>query len=64
MVLFFDMARRSLEERNIRKLLKNSGGSIQVTLPIEFIRELKWRDKQKVVVKKSGSKLIIEDWKR
>jgi antitoxin component of MazEF toxin-antitoxin module len=58
------MARRKLEDRNIRKLLKNSGGSIQVTLPIDSVRELGWRDKQKVVIKKSGNKLIIEDWKK
>jgi antitoxin component of MazEF toxin-antitoxin module len=34
-----------------------------VTLPIELMRELKWREKQKVVVTKRGNKLIIEDWK-
>ena len=56
------MARRKLSERNVRKLLKNSGGSIQITLPIEFIRELKWRDGQKVTVQKVGNRLIIEDW--
>ena len=56
------MARRKLEERDIRKLLKNSGGSIQLTLPIEIIRALKWRDGQKVVVKKRGKGILIEDW--
>jgi hypothetical protein len=58
------MARRKLEDKNIRKLLKNSGGSVQVTLPIEFIRDLKWRNRQKVVIEKSGSKLIISDWEK
>jgi antitoxin component of MazEF toxin-antitoxin module len=57
------MARRKLEDKNIRKLLKNSGGSVMVTLPIEIIRELKWRDKQKVVVTKFGEGLLIKDWK-
>lgn len=58
------MARRKLDDRNVRKLTRTgSGASISVTLPIEFVRELKWRDRQKVVVKKSGKKLIIEDWK-
>tara|TARA_B100000745_G_scaffold291539_1_gene231457 strand:+ start:495 stop:674 length:180 start_codon:yes stop_codon:yes gene_type:complete len=58
------MARKKLEDRNIRKLSKTGGGkSISVTLPIELVRELRWRTKQKVVVRKSGSKLIIEDWK-
>ena len=59
------MARRSLEERNIRKLTRTGRGkSIGLTLPIEMVRELKWRDRQKVVVKKSGKKIIIEDWKK
>jgi antitoxin component of MazEF toxin-antitoxin module len=59
------MARRKLKDRNIRKLNRTGRGkSIMVTLPIEFIRELKWRDKQKVVVTKHGDKLIIEDWKK
>ncbi len=58
------MARRSLKDRNIRKLTKTGGGSISVTLPIELVCELKWRDKQKVVVKKRGGKLVIEDWKK
>ena len=56
--------RRTLDERNIRKITKLAGGSSYgVTLPIEFVRELGWRERQKVVVKKSGKKLIIEDWK-
>jgi virulence-associated protein VagC len=57
------MARRKLEKRNIRKLTRTGGGkSISVTLPIEFVRELKWRDRQKVVIRKSGKKLVIADW--
>lgn len=59
------MARRSLEERNIRKLTRTGRGkSVSLTLPIEFIRELRWKDRQKVTVRKSGKKLIIEDWKK
>ncbi len=57
------MPRRRIENRNIRKLSKSGGGvSISLTLPIEIVRELKWRDNQKVVVKKVGKKIIIEDW--
>ena len=59
------MARRKLEDRNIRKLTRTGrAASISVTLPIELVRELNWRDKQKVVVTKRGKKLIIEDWKK
>lgn len=58
-----NMARRALNERNIRKLTRTGRGqSVSVTLPIEFIRNLGWRDRQKVVVSQKGKKLIIEDW--
>ncbi|MBP9843113.1 MAG: hypothetical protein KBC62_03850 [Candidatus Pacebacteria bacterium] len=58
------MARQKIGESNIRKLTRTGGGkSIGVTLPIEYIRELGWKDRQKVVVKKQGQKLVIEDWK-
>jgi len=63
-VFFLYMARRKLEEREVRKLYKNSGGSIQVTIPIELVRDLKWRAGQKVVVKKRGEGILIEDWKK
>lgn len=59
------MARRALHERNIRKLTKTGRGkSMSVTIPIDFVRELGWRDRQKVVFAKKGKKLIIEDWER
>jgi len=58
------MARRNLGDRNIRKLTKSGGKSISVTLPIEIVRELKWRSKQKVVVEKKGKSIIIKDWNK
>ena len=54
--------RRKLADKNIRKILRN-GDSYAVTIPIELMRALKWREKQKVVVKKRGKGLIIVDWK-
>jgi len=58
------MPTRKMEDKNIRKLTKVGKQSIAVTIPIEIFRALGWREKQKVIVKKSGSKLIIEDWKK
>ena len=59
------MARRKMADRNIRKLTRMGGGrSIGVTLPIEMVKELKWREKQKVVIDKKGSRIIIKDWKK
>jgi len=57
------MARRKLADRNIRKIIKN-GDSYAVTIPIEIMKEFKWKEKQKVVVKKSGKKIIIRDWSK
>jgi hypothetical protein len=40
------MARRKLEDKNIRKLFRvGRGHTMAVTLPIELVRELKWREK-------------------
>ncbi len=59
------MARRKLKEKNIRKLTRMGGGrSLGLTLPIEIMRELKWRERQKIKVRKVGSRIILEDWKK
>ena len=58
------MADKKSTEKNIRKLTKLGKKSIGLTLPIEMVRDLGWKEKQKVVVKKSGNKLIISDWKK
>jgi hypothetical protein len=57
------MARRPLDERFIRKLSRHPHGTMFVSIPKEFIDALKWKGKQKVIFKKSGKRLIIEDWK-
>ncbi len=58
------MARRPLKEKNIRKLTRSGGGkSLGLTLPIEMVQKLGWRERQKVLVKLKGSKIIVEDWK-
>ena len=54
------------KEIRIRKLIKTGRGkSFCLTLPISFIRKLKWREHQKliVVLDKRGKKIIIKDWK-
>jgi bifunctional DNA-binding transcriptional regulator/antitoxin component of YhaV-PrlF toxin-antitoxin module len=59
------MPRRKLENKNIRKIIKVGGGkSYSIVIPIEMIRSLKWKEKQKVVVKQRGKKITIEDWKK
>ncbi len=58
------MPTQKLKNRNIRKITKLGKGSLAVTLPVELVGELKWKEKQKVRVTRKGSKLIISDWKR
>ena len=58
------MSRRKLGEQSIRKLQKVGNGSVSVTLPIELVRGLRWREKQKVTIRRKGKRLIIEDWKK
>jgi antitoxin component of MazEF toxin-antitoxin module len=57
------MAMQSQKNKNIRKLIKLAGKSLVVSLPMEYVEELKWKAKQKVVVTKKGRHLIIKDWK-
>lgn len=61
------MARRKIQNRNIRSLTKISGGySYGITLPIEVIREFGWRERQKLKIKvyKKSKRIIIEDWEK
>ncbi len=53
--------RRKLNEKDTRKIFK-TGSSYAVTIPMEVMNELKWREKQKVIVKKRGQGVLIVDW--
>ena len=57
------MASRKLEKRNVRNIQRFKE-SYYVTLPIEIVRELKWKERQKVVVKMRGRVIAIADWKK
>ena len=54
---------RKSSEKNIRKLTKAGKVSLSLTIPCELAVELGWRDNQKVVVKKRGQGISVEDWK-
>jgi len=57
------MANKKSTEANIRKLIKSGNGSIGLTLPIGLVRGLKWKEKQRVVVKKIKGGLVIRDFR-
>ncbi len=52
-----------LKNKNIRKITKIAKHSFSITLPIELVDKLGWKEHQKVVVKQKGKHLIIKDWK-
>ena len=47
---------------NVRKIQKNNQGTYLISIPKDLMRELKFRDNQRVVVKKYGRGIMIEDW--
>jgi virulence-associated protein VagC len=57
------MEKNTISHTKTRKLSKvASGQSYSVTLPIEFVRHLKWRERQKLDITLEGDTLIIKDW--
>lgn len=58
------MANKKIGKENIRKLTHVGRTSLAVTIPVEIVKKLNWRERQKVVVKLSGKKIIIQDWKK
>ena len=56
--------KKAVADKNTRKLTKLGGKSIGLTLPIDMVRELGWREKQKVVVTRVRGGVLIKDWKK
>lgn len=56
--------KKAISDKGIRKLTKLGGKSIGLTLPIELVRELGWREKQKVVVTRVRGGVMVKDWKK
>jgi hypothetical protein len=56
------MISKKLNEKNIRKLAKIGKQSVGVTLPIEDVRTLGWRVKQKLTIKRIKGGFEVRDW--
>lgn len=52
-----------LKNKEIRKITKVAGHSFSVTLPVEIVEKLGWKEHQKVVVELEGRHVVIKDWK-
>jgi len=56
------MSRRKLTKEHIRNI-QRSKGNYYVSIPINIMRDIKWKERQKVTVRKYGkNKIIISDW--
>jgi len=58
------MKKQNLSKTKTHKLTRSGNSSYYVTLPIQFVRQLEWRERQKLNITLKGSKLVIEDWKK
>jgi bifunctional DNA-binding transcriptional regulator/antitoxin component of YhaV-PrlF toxin-antitoxin module len=50
--------------RPYRKLTKLGKHSYYVLIPPRFIEALGWQERQKLVVRRRGKKIVIEDWQK
>jgi|ETNmetMinimDraft_26_1059896.scaffolds.fasta_scaffold92454_1 antitoxin component of MazEF toxin-antitoxin module len=57
------MTTKRKQKGEVRKLTPMGDYSVYIVLPRSAIKELGWRKGQKVVARRSGRKIVIEDWK-
>jgi len=50
-------------EKHIRKVTRVGKCSPSLVIPADIAKELGIRERQKLVVRRSGQQIIIEDWK-
>jgi hypothetical protein len=43
--------------------MNHASGTYLVSLPVEYIRKLKWKGKPKVVIELRGKSIVVTDWK-
>jgi antitoxin component of MazEF toxin-antitoxin module len=55
---------KKIDEANVRKLTDRGRNSIGITLPMEIVKKIGWREGRKVVVKIERGKIVISDWKK
>ena len=56
------MGRQKQNQESIRKLTKVGQKSYAITIPIEIVREMGLRERQKLVVKLKKNKIVITDF--
>lgn len=56
--------KRTLSDTRTHKLTISGGKNYVLVIPVEFIRHLKWRERQKLDITLEGKHLVIKDWKK
>jgi len=56
--------RRIISDTRTHKITVTGGKSYSLIIPVEFIRHLGWRERQKLDITLDGEKIIIKDWKK
>ncbi len=56
--------KRTLSHTRTHKLTVTGGKSYSIVLPVEFVRHLGWRERQKLDVTLDGDRIVITDWKK
>ena len=51
-------------KKYIRKVIRVGKRSLSIVIPAEIVDELGIRERQKLVLRRSGEKIIIEDWEK
>lgn len=51
-------------KKYIRKVTRQGKRSLSINIPAEIVDELKIRERQKLVIRRSGKKIVIIDWKK
>ncbi len=51
-------------DKNTRKIVKNGRESYYINIPKEIMRELGWKERQKLTVRRVGRRFVVEDWKQ
>ena len=54
---------KKLKDKNNRKLFRIGKTSLAVTVPVEMTYELKWKEKQRVTVKRIKGGIVIRDYR-
>lgn len=52
-----------LKNKNTRKITRVGKTSLAVTIPIEIVRELGWREKQRVKIKRIKGGFVVRDYR-